>query len=86
MGNGGDQVLTPVTKTPDGGFIISYVSGSTSGPIDTLCSATYVRTIFQKYNSDTHLAIEWNKCYQNNVDDSSFILFFCFLRQMVVLF
>ncbi len=68
-------MLTPVTKTTDGGFIISYESGSTSGPVDTLCSATYVRTIFQKYNSDAS-AIEWNKCYLNNVDDSGFIYLF----------
>jgi hypothetical protein len=74
-GDGTDLVMTPVTRTNDGGFIFSYESSSTSGPIDTLCNATYVRSIFEKYNADASI-LEWTKCYLNQTGDSAFLYMF----------
>ncbi len=71
-GNGSDIVLTPVTKTIDGGFIISYQTGSTFGPINSLCSITNPKMIFQKYNADASI-IEWSKCYAK--DGDSFLIY-----------
>lgn len=74
-GNGGDQVHTQVIGTIDGGFIISLGSTSTTGSIDSFCSVTYGRTIFQKYNADASV-LEWSKCYYSNFNDSGFINIF----------
>ncbi len=64
-GNGSDEVLPHVTKTSDGGFIISYQTLSTNGPIVDLCSISKPDIIFQKYNADAS-ALEWTKCYAAN--------------------
>ncbi len=71
-GNGSDILLTPVIKTSDGGFIISYQTTSTIGPIDTLCSISNPEIIFQKYNSDASI-LDWSKCYGAGGD--SFLIY-----------
>jgi hypothetical protein len=68
-GNGVDQVLSQVTKTSDGGFIIciNSTSAAGSGNIDTLCDFSGDRNIFLKYNPDQSI-LEWSKCYQFDGD------------------
>jgi len=71
-GNSTDLVLTPVIKATDGGFILSYETGSTTGPIDSLCSVTDPDIIFQKYNGDATV-LEWTKCFA--ADGDTFLIY-----------
>jgi len=62
-GNGDDQILTNVTKTSDGGFIIAISTNSApgTGNIDSFCDVAGGRNIFLKYSADGSV-LEWDKC------------------------
>ena len=78
-GGGLDAVSKHITKTSDGGFIISIGSNSTigSGNLDSFCSLGGDRTIYLKYNSNATM-LEWVKCYTGGdiifpIDNGDFI-------------
>jgi hypothetical protein len=76
-GNGGDQINSNVTKTHDGGFVLSLSSNSSfgSGNIDSLCVlAGGDQVIFMKYNADASI-LEWSKCYHWTGDTELSYLF-----------
>ena len=73
-GNGSDLVRTQVSSVSDGGFIISFQTNSSFGPIDSLCSIPNPETIFQKFNADGSI-LEWSKCIAA-VGDSFLIYMF----------
>jgi len=63
-GSAADQIISNVTKTNDGGFVLAMESNSpaNTGNIDSFCSESGERIIFLKYNHDGSV-LEWNKCY-----------------------
>ncbi len=75
-GDQGAQVLTHVTATQDGGFIIALETSSDvgTGNIDSLCTAERKRVIFVKYNADASV-MEWTKCYGFGGDSTLLYLF-----------
>lgn len=63
-GNGYSKVLSSVTKTEDGGFIIGINSNAVpgSGNLDSFCNGlSGDRAIFLKYNADASI-LNWSKC------------------------
>lgn len=75
-GSDDDQINTHVTKTQDGGFIISLVSFSdtSTGNLDSFCVMGGYRTIYLKYNADASV-LEWSKCYENTGDSAIEFIF-----------
>ena len=73
-GNGSDAVASNVTKTVDGGFIVSIGSNSNSGTgnIDSFCAMNGNRTIFIKYDP-TGTTQEWTKCFSYSIGDTGLI-------------
>lgn len=61
-GNSYDNISPRVVSTPDGGFILSISTSSTTGPI--LCDTNHTSSIFMKYNADGTV-LEWKKCFNN---------------------
>lgn len=63
-GNGVDQVSNYVTKTNDGGFIVTIYTTSAAGTgnLDSFCTSG---SIFLKYNADAS-ALEWYRCYPSS--------------------
>ena len=75
-GNVYDEMRTNVTKTHDGGFVISLYSNSDSGSgtIDSFCSVNGTKCIFIKYNADASVQ-EWSKSYVVNGDTTLAYMF-----------
>ena len=63
-GDGGAIVVTPVTKTSDGGFVTGIYSNAIpgTGDIADYCSTTGKRYLYLKYNADASV-LEWSKCF-----------------------
>jgi len=69
-GEAGDYLYSRPIKTYDGGFIIPIQTRSSTGNLNTGCTSTDFRYLFNKYNSDGTI-LEWQKCIPYN-NDSGF--------------
>ena len=56
-----DQVLPFVSRTNDGGFVVHINSGSQTGNVNTSCTTSGSRFVFNKYNSNGS-TLEWQDC------------------------
>jgi hypothetical protein len=63
-GDGANKISSSVTKTSDGGFILSIETNAPvgTGTIDSYCTMSGNRYVYLKYNADASSFI-WSKCF-----------------------
>ena len=73
-GNANDQIPVRTIQSPEGGFIVTIGTKSSSGNLNVSCTSSAARGIFNKYSADG-ATLEWQKCREDSQDSSYAYLF-----------